>query len=113
MSQTIIETPVEKNNQTELPSVGFLQQHHWTYLQQRYQMTPRELQIAQLACKGLANEQIAQALNVKHGTVKTHLRNLYRKVWVHNKISMFLRFLEVTIDRLDTLNPQSDVVCQK
>ena len=109
MSQAIIDPAIKIDNQQNSPSVEFLQRHHWTYLQQRYQMTPRELQIAQLACKGLANEEIATSLNVKHGTVKTHLRNLYRKVWVHNKISMFLRFLEVTIDSFDKLSNQPEL----
>jgi DNA-binding NarL/FixJ family response regulator len=59
-------------------------------------MTPRELQIAQLICQGLGNEEIANKLNIKHGTVKTHIRNLYRKLWVHNKILMLLRFIEDT-----------------
>jgi DNA-binding NarL/FixJ family response regulator len=59
-------------------------------------MTPRELQIAQLICQGLGNEEIANRLKIKHGTVKTHVRNLYRKLWVHNKILMLLRFIEDT-----------------
>ncbi len=64
-------------------------------------MTPREIQIAQLVCQGLANEEIAKRLKIKNGTVKTHVRNLYRKLWVHNKISMLLRFVEDTNGLLD------------
>ena len=57
-------------------------------------MTRREFQIAKLVCKGLNNEEIAEKLGIMHGTVKTHIRNIYRKTWVHNKISMLLRFVE-------------------
>ncbi len=70
-----------------------LNEKHWSYLQKRYHITPRELEIAQMVCRGFANEEIAEALKIKHGTVKTHVRNLYRKVWVRNKISMLLKFV--------------------
>ena len=71
-----------------------LQEQHWSFLKKRYRMTLREVQIAKKICAGLSNDQIAQALRIKPGTVKTHLRNIYRKTWVHNKISMLLRFVE-------------------
>ena len=57
-------------------------------------MTNREFQIAKLICQGLNNEEIAKIVNIKNGTVKTHIRNIYRKTWVHNKIAMLLRFVE-------------------
>jgi len=95
MSQTLIDSAV-RNGRTEMVSGStvLLSDQHWSYLQKRYQMTPRELQIAQHVCRGLSNEQIADNLNIKHSTVKTHIRNLYRKIWVRNKISMFLRFIQ-------------------
>jgi len=76
------------------PQVVLINEHQWSYLQKRYRMTTRELQIAQLVCQGLGNEQIADQLKIKLGTVKTHIRNIYRKTWVHNKIAMLLRFVE-------------------
>lgn len=83
-------------NESDLnqPQIALLQDHHWLYVKNRYRMTTRELQIAKFVCQGLSNEKIAQKLNIKHGTVKTHIRNIYRKIWVNNKISMFLRFIE-------------------
>ena len=77
----------------KLPQVTLLQDQHWSYLQRRYRLTSRELQIAKFACQGLRNENIALKLNISHGTVKTHIRNIYRKMWVNNKISMLLRFV--------------------
>ena len=71
-----------------------LDNQQWALLRKKYQMTRRELQIAQLICRGMSNDQAAEALGVKLGTVKTHIRNLYRKLWVHNKISMLLRFID-------------------
>jgi DNA-binding CsgD family transcriptional regulator len=57
-------------------------------------MTPRELQAARLVCKGFNNSEIAKILNIKYGTVKVHLRNIYRKVRVGSKISLLLKFVE-------------------
>ena len=97
MSQSPINLALSQD-ETHLtrPRVVLLNERQWSYLQRRYHMTPRELQIAQLVCQGLGNEEIANRLKIKHGTVKTHVRNLYRKLWVHNKILMLLRFIEDT-----------------
>ena len=97
MSQSPINLTVNKD-ETHLtpPRAVLLNKRQWSYLKRRYHMTPRELQIAQLICQGLGNEEIANRLKIKHGTVKTHVRNLYRKLWVHNKILMLLRFIEDT-----------------
>jgi len=70
-----------------------LSQKQWAYVQNRYNLTPRERQVAELVCKGLRNGNIAKYLNIKPGTVKTHTRNIYRKVHVKSKIAMLLRFI--------------------
>ena len=57
-------------------------------------MTPRELQVAILVCRGFNNDEIAKALKIRHGTVKTHLRNIYRRVRVKSKITLLLKFVE-------------------
>jgi DNA-binding NarL/FixJ family response regulator len=71
----------------------FLDDRQWSYLQRRYDLTPRELQIADLVCRGLRNGNIARNLKIRPGTVKTHVRNIYRKVKVRSKITMLLRFM--------------------
>ena len=76
------------------PNVVLLNSRQWGYLQRRYKITPRELEIAKLVCRGLSNEQIAGHLKIRIGTVKVHMRNIYRKTWVENKILMLLRFIE-------------------
>ena len=102
MSQSPINLTVNQDEtRSTRPRAVLLNKRQWSYLKRRYHMTPRELQIAQLICQGLGNEEIANRLKIKHGTVKTHVRNLYRKLWVHNKISMLLRFVEDTNGLLD------------
>ena len=75
------------------PDVILLSQKQWTFVQSRYNLTPRERQVAELVCKGLRNGNIAKYLQIKPGTVKTHTRNIYRKVHVESKIAMLLRFI--------------------
>lgn len=81
----------------ERPTVTLLDEKQWSYLQERYHMTPRELQVAKLVCQGFNNEQIAKALKMSHGTVKTHLRNVYRRARVERKITMLLKFLDTAV----------------
>jgi DNA-binding CsgD family transcriptional regulator len=48
----------------------------------RDQLTAQELQIAQLAAKGLSNREIAQKLFVSPRTVGTHLYRIYPKLGI-------------------------------
>ena len=80
--------------------------NHWSYIQKRFHMTKRELQIANLACRGFSNEKIAKTLKIKQGTVKTHLRNIYRKIRVESKIAMLLKFIKYA----DKLSAKSERV---
>lgn len=85
------------------PDIILFNDKQWNYVQNRYNLTPRERQIAELVCKGLRNGNIARYLRIKPGTVKTHTRNIYRKVHVKSKISMLLKFLNDSRDLSDTL----------
>jgi DNA-binding CsgD family transcriptional regulator len=49
------------------------------------ELTPRELQILQLAALGNAAPQIAESLFISSSTVKTHLDNTYRKLHVSDR----------------------------
>ncbi len=71
-----------------------LDSRQWSYVRRRYELTDRELQIAELVCRGFRNDRIARDLRIRPGTVKTHVRNIYRKVKVKSKIAMLLRFVK-------------------
>ena len=85
------------------PDIILLNDKQWNYVQNRYNLTPRERQIAELICKGLRNGNIARHLRIKTGTVKTHTRNIYRKVHVKSKIAMLLRFVTDSRDLSTTI----------
>ena len=88
-------TPEVKPQQVLLgrPNVTLLSDEQWSYLRRRYHISPRELEIAKLVCQGLTNGDMARELGVQLGTVKTHLRSLFLKVRVKNRISLLLSFL--------------------
>ncbi|MFH1371560.1 MAG: LuxR C-terminal-related transcriptional regulator [Planctomycetota bacterium] len=76
------------------PDVNLLDDRQWLYVQRRYRLSPRELQVAKHVCRGFPNEEVARCLKIRSGTVKTHLRNIYRRIHVTNKIGMLLTFVE-------------------
>lgn len=78
------------------PETILLDRRQWGCVRNRYNLTPRECQIAELICQGLRNGNIAAHLRIRPGTVKTHTRNIYRKVRVKSKIAMLLRFVTET-----------------
>ena len=84
-----------------------LDEKKWLYLKDRYHMTTRELQVAILVCRGFNNSEISQSLKIKHGTVKTHLRNLYRRVRVKSKILLLLRLVD-DVSRFCTPHKQGE-----
>ena len=75
------------------PKAALFSAKQWSYLQNRYHLTPRERQIAGLACRGRKNSDIADDLHISAGTAKTHTRNIYRKVRVKSKMAMLYKFL--------------------
>jgi two-component system response regulator DesR len=48
-------------------------------------LSEREIEVLQLAQRGLPNPQIAQALHIAPGTVRNHLSAVYRKLGVHSR----------------------------
>ena len=76
------------------PNVTLLDNKQWRYVQKRYHISPRELEVAKLVCHGFVNGDVAKKLNVKPGTVKTHLRSIYAKTHAKNRITMLLRFMD-------------------
>ena len=51
-------------------------------------MTGHELQVIRGIALGKSNAQIAREMGIQPGTVKTHMRNVYRKMNVHTQIGL-------------------------
>ncbi|HEU6447545.1 MAG TPA: response regulator transcription factor [Verrucomicrobiae bacterium] len=55
-------------------------------------LSPREREILDLLTQGFADKEIADRLNVKHGTVRWHLQNVYEKLHVRSRTEAALKF---------------------
>lgn len=67
-------------------------------------LTTRELEIARLVAAGKQNKDIADLLHVSQVTVRTHLRNVFEKLEVTNRVELALYALRagwVSLDDLD------------
>lgn len=54
-------------------------------------LSPRQREILQLLGQGLSNPEIAQRLHIAVSTVRWHVKNIYRKLDVHNRTQAALR----------------------
>jgi DNA-binding NarL/FixJ family response regulator len=52
----------------------------------------REIEVLELLSKGLLYKEIANKMGVSHETVKKHLKNIYQKLHVNNKIEALNKF---------------------
>jgi RNA polymerase sigma factor (sigma-70 family) len=50
------------------------------------QLSPREREVLSLLVQGATNDDIARKLHLSVETVRTHVRNLLRKLGVHSKL---------------------------
>jgi DNA-binding CsgD family transcriptional regulator len=76
------------------PQIHLLNDSQWLFVRKYFHISPRELEVAKLVCGGYSNDEIAKLLKIKCATVKTHLRNVYRRIHVQRKLDMLLKFLE-------------------
>jgi DNA-binding CsgD family transcriptional regulator len=70
-----------KNYRAELFT---LEQWHW--LAEHYGLTQRQKEILTLLCKGYTNREISMRLHKELDTVRMHLRGIYEKLGVNNRV---------------------------
>ncbi len=52
------------------------------------QLSARETEIARLVCTGKQNKEIAWVASVSECTVENHLRRIYQKLGIHNRVAL-------------------------
>jgi len=60
-------------------------------------LTEQETKVLLLIAEGLANKEIAYGLNIASETVKTHIKNVYRKLGVNNRVQALQRGQELRL----------------
>ena len=58
-------------------------------------LTPKQLEVARLASRGLPNERIAGDLAITVGTVKLHLHQVYKKLGINTRVELVMRADEI------------------
>ena len=57
----------------------------------------RELEVLELVAQGLRNKEISEKLFVKTGTIKQHLKNIFGKLDVNNRVMAVNRAEELKL----------------
>ena len=58
-------------------------------------LTPKQLEVARLASRGLPNERIASDLAITVGTMKLHLHQVYKKLGINTRVELVMRAEEL------------------
>jgi len=56
-------------------------------VRERFGLMSREIEVLQLVANGLSNKEIADRLHISTWTVITHVKNIFKKLQVHNRTS--------------------------
>lgn len=65
-------------------------------LKEILKITSRESVILELVKKGFSNEKISEETKVSVNTVKFHLKNIYKKLKVNNRVEAINKFNEIS-----------------
>ena len=55
-------------------------------------LSKTEIRIIELLEKGLSNKSISLQCDISENTVKFHLKNIYKKLKVHNRVEAIYKF---------------------
>jgi DNA-binding NarL/FixJ family response regulator len=55
-------------------------------------LSPREIEILEQLCEGLANKEIADRLGISFETVRVHLKNIFEKLHVRSRTEAAMKY---------------------
>jgi DNA-binding NarL/FixJ family response regulator len=61
-------------------------------------LSPREMEVMELISHSMTNEEIAEKLFLSPKTVKTHLRNIFEKAEIRNRVEAALLYTRYTLN---------------
>lgn len=60
-------------------------------------LSKREVEVLQLLARGYTNQEIGQQLTIAESTVKMHIKHMYNKLNVHNRVQAILQARELQL----------------
>jgi LuxR family maltose regulon positive regulatory protein len=67
-------------------------------------LSVREREVLDLVTAGMSNEEIAKRLVISSNTVKFHLRTVYSRLGVHNRVQATRAVSQKQVDHADVPN---------
>ena len=62
-----------------------------------YKLSPRKKEVVQFLVQGLQSKEIGAKMNLSTYTCKNHVRSVFKKCQVNNKIELFIKLTGLTI----------------
>lgn len=69
-------------------------------LKQKYDLSEREIEVTELLAKGMTNQDISEKLHISINTVKSHIKKIYSKLGISNRLQLMNRLKGIKIDSI-------------
>ncbi len=79
-----------RDRKNALPGISLQDKDLSDLLITHYNLTPREIEVANLILNGYSNKQIAELLSLALATVKTHIYRIFSKMNISSRTEMFV-----------------------
>lgn len=70
----------------------------WKALAAKLRLTPRQTEVARLICLGLSKQQMADKLHVSEGTARLHVKELFKRLEVNDRVGVPIRLVLASRD---------------
>lgn len=77
----------------QFPGAALFSDAQWAGLRRTFGLTGRQLQMARLICEGCTYEGIAVRTGLSINTVRMHIRELFSRLDVHDRVSVVVRLV--------------------
>jgi DNA-binding CsgD family transcriptional regulator len=80
----------------------------WGQLKATFALTARQCEIARLMCSGIGYEAMAAHTGISINTVRMHMRALFAKLGVHDRLNAVLQLISAERERPSPLHKTQD-----
>lgn len=70
----------------------------WSGLARGLNLSPRQVEVARLICRGLTSEQVGQELGISRHTVQMHLKGLFGRLEVNDRLGLLVQLVVAARD---------------
>ena len=68
----------------------------WQQLKDKLDLPGRQLQLCRLICKSMSTKEIAAALHLSTHTVQMHMKCLFKKLAVHDRVALVVKLVRAS-----------------